>query len=360
MKPTLCFGEIMVRLSPPGYQRLRQAMPGHLEATFAGAEANAAVAIAALGGDAAFITALPANEIADACLATLRAARVQTDRVRRHPSGRMGLYFVESGANQRGGLVVYDRDQSVFSQTPPDAYDWTALLDGAGWFHVSGISASVSRFAAESTLAAVRAARAAGLTVSYDLNHRRKLWRWDETRDPTELAREVNRTLLAHVDVVIGNAADLATVAGLTPLPESDASDPARATSLALQFCQQFPHVRWVAVTLREGLSASHNRWGAVLVRASDRAAFTAPTTAGLYQPYNIEQIVDRVGTGDAFAGALILALQTPDLAEPQTAISFAVAASCLAHSIPGDFNFCTRSEVEALMAGGTGGAVAR
>ncbi|MFM8334448.1 MAG: sugar kinase [Opitutaceae bacterium] len=360
MKPTLCFGEIMVRLSPPGYQRLRQAMPGRLEATFAGAEANAAVAISTLGGTAAFITALPANEIADACLAMLRAAGVQTDRVHWHPSGRMGLYFVETGSNQRGGLVVYDRDQSVFSQTPPAAYDWIALLDGAGWLHVSGISAGVSRLAAESTLAAVRAARAAGLTVSFDLNHRRKLWRWDESRDPAELAREVNRNLLANVDVVIGSAGDLAAVAGLPAPAESDPDGPGRATALAVQFCQQFPQVRWVAVTLREGLSGNHNRWGAVLIRASDRAAFAAPSAAGRYQPYSIEQIVDRIGTGDAFAGALILALQTPDLADPQTALDFAVAASCLAHSIPGDFNFCTRAEVEALMAGGTGGAVDR
>ena len=335
-------------------------MPGRLEATFAGAEANAAVAISTLGGTAALITALPANEIADACLAMLRAAGVQTDRVHWHPSGRMGLYFVETGANQRGGLVVYDRDQSVFSQTPPAAYDWIALLDGAGWLHVSGISAGVSRLAAESTLAAVRAARAAGLTVSFDLNHRRKLWRWDESRDPAELAREVNRNLLANVDVVIGSAGDLAAVAGLPAPAESDPDGPGRATALAVQFCQQFPQVRWVAVTLREGLSANHNRWGAVLIRASDRAAFAAPSASGRYQPYSIEQIVDHIGTGDAFAGALILALQTPDLADPQTALDFAVAASCLAHSIPGDFNFCTRAEVEALMAGGTGGAVDR
>jgi 2-dehydro-3-deoxygluconokinase len=360
MKPVFCFGEIMARFSPPGHLRLRQAMPGALETTFAGAEVNAAAAIAALGGRAEFVTALPRNELADACLAAVRAAGVGTNHVLARAEGRLGLYFVETGANQRGGLVLYDREHSTFALTGAEAYAWPERLAGAGWFHVSGISASVSRAAAEATLAAARAARAAGVTVSCDLNYRRKLWRWEPATAPADLARRVMGELLAEVDVVIGNAADLAAAAGLPAPAETGAPDPDAVRQLVRDFLALFPRVGRVAVTLREGVSASHNRWGALLVHAGDGATFLAPTVDGRYRPYDIEQIVDRVGTGDAFAGALIHAFLTPELAAPETALRFAVAASCLAHSIRGDFAFCSRAEVEALLAGGTGGAVSR
>lgn len=360
MKPVICFGEIMARLSPPGHLRLRQTMPGMLEVTFAGAEANAAAAIAALGGRAELVTALPQNEIANACLATLRAAGVGTSHTLLNQAGRMGLYFVETGANQRAGMVIYDREASTFSLMDSEAYDWPEILGAAGWFHVSGISASVSRLAADASLAAVQAARKAGVMVSCDLNYRRKLWRWDDQQTPAALARQVMRDLLANVDVVIGNGADLAGAAGLPTPNEVAMSDPEELLALVRGFSKCFPHACWVAVTLREGLSATHNRWGALLVRTADGTSFMAPTVKGHYKPYEIEQIVDRVGSGDAFAGALIFAFQTPELAAPETALRFAVAASCLAHSIKGDFNFCTRSEVEHLMAGSNGGAVSR
>lgn len=360
MKPVICFGEIMARMSPPGHLRLRQTIPGTLEVTFAGAEANAAVTISALGGKVEFVSAVPRNEISDACLATLRAAGVNVSHTLVRDQGRMGLYFVETGANQRAGLVIYDRENSTFSTTGATAYDWSASLAGAGWFHVSGISASVSRLAAEATLAAVHAAKQAGLTVSCDLNYRRKLWRWDDTRAPVDLARQVMGRLLAHVDVVIGNCADLAGAAGLPVSEDFTMSGPTELQELVGDFGKTFPHVRWVAATLREGLSATHNRWGALLVRTADGASFMAPTEMGQYKPYEITQIVDRVGTGDAFAGALIFAFQTPELSAPGAALRFAVAASCLAHSVKGDFSFCSRAEVEQLMAGGNGGAVAR
>lgn len=349
----------MARLSPPNHLRLRQAMPGTLEVTFAGAEANTAVAITALGGRARLVTALPRNEIADACCAALRAAEVDVTHIVHSDEGRFGLYFVETGANQRAGNVLYDRVDSAFSLAGPDAYPWNQLLSGASWLHTTGIAAGVSRVAAAATLAAVRAARVGGLTVSLDLNFRRKLWRWDAGREPDELYRRTLAELMAHVDVVIGNGADLAAVAGLPP-PAAGASDLTQLAALARAFVRRFPCVRRVAMTLREGVSATHNRWGALLFEGDGGSLHVAPTAEGNYAPYEITGIVDRLGTGDAFAGALIFALQTPELAAPATAVRFAVAASCLAHSISGDFNFCTRSEVEALMQGNSGGGISR
>lgn len=360
MKPVVCFGEIMARLAPPGFLRLRQAMPGALEVTFAGAEANAAAMIAALGGRAEFVSALPRHEITEACLANLRAANIGTGGVVLRDEGRFGLYFVEAGVNQRAGNVLYDREGSTFSVSPADTYDWPRRLAGAGWLHTTGISAGVSRVGAEATLAAVRAAQSAGLTVSCDLNYRRKLWRWDGG-DPADLARRTLGAILPHIDVVIGNAADLALAAGLTP-PAAGAGQAAlpQLHALAAEAARRFPNLRWVALTLREGCSATFHRWGALLLRVADGTRFLAPSHNGEYIPFEIPQIVDRLGAGDAFAGALIFAFLTPELAAPETALRFAVAASCLAHSIKGDFNYCTRGEIEALMEGGNGGGVSR
>lgn len=358
MKSTVCFGEIMARLSPPGHLRFRQAMPGKLEVTFAGAEANAAVTIAALGGRAKFVTALPDNEITAACLANLRAAELGVEHILRRPDGRFGLYFIETGANQRGGNVLYDRELSTFSLAPASAYPWAEIMADANWFHTSGIAAGVSRVAADATIAGVRAARTAGLSVSCDINYRRKLWRWDSSLAPDELARRTLGELLPSVDLVLGNVADLALVSGLQP-PADDGAF-ASAAEVARRFAERYPQIRWVAISLRESKSATHNRWGAMLFRASDAAAFFAPLHAGKYAPFDIPHIVDRLGTGDAFAGALVYALQTPELAAPETALRFAVAASCLAHSIKGDFNFSNRSEVESLMGGNSGGGLSR
>lgn len=346
----------MARLAPAGHLRFRQAMPGALEITFAGAEVNAAAAIAALGGKAELVTALPDNEISEAALATLRAADVGVRRILLRKEGRFGLFFVETGANQRAGLVLYDRENSTFSQTA-SAYPWRAIMGEAGWFHTTGISAGVSRTAAAATMAGLRAAEAAGVMVSCDLNFRRKLWRWDDTLAPEELARRTLGEMLSLVNMVIGNPSDLAATAGL-PATRRHGATGLRA--LAQTLATKFPRMRWVAVTLRQAVSATHNRWGAMLYDVRGKKSFFAPMQKGRYQPYEIASIVDRVGTGDVFAGALIHAFRTRELADPATALKFAVAASCLAHSTKGDFSVCSRGEVETLMAGSNGGMVAR
>lgn len=362
MKTIVCFGEIMARLQPPGHLRFRQVMPGTLELTFAGAEANAAVTIAALGGEARFVTALPRHEIAEACLANLRAARVGVEDVVRTDDSRLGLYFVEAGASQRAGNVLYDRDGSAFCRAGPAAYDWPRILTGASWLHTTGIAAAVSREAAEATLAVVTAARAAGVRVSFDINHRRKLWRWDPACDPEELARRTLARILPAVDLLIGNPGDLAHAAGVeAPAAGVEAAEgQAALTALARAVVAKFPGVRRVAISLRDGVSATHQRSGALLYAAEEDRAWLAPWVEGRFRPYEIAHVVDRLGTGDALAGALLFAFETPELAGPETAIGFAAAASCLAHSIHGDFNYVTRAEVEALQGGGNGGGVSR
>lgn len=363
MKSVVCFGEIMARLQSPGHLRFRQVMPGTLELTFAGAEANAAVTIAALGGEARFVTALPRHELAEACLANLRSARVGVNGVVRSDTGRFGLYFVEAGANQRGGNVLYDREGSSFCLAGPEVYDWPQLLRGAAWLHTTGIAAAVSRAAAEVTVAAVMAARAAGVRVSFDINHRRKLWRWDATHAPEELAQRTLARILPAVDLLIGNPADLAQAAGLeAPSPGMESGEEGRRALLALAraVAQRYPRLQRIALSLRGGMSATHQRWGALLYTVADDSVWFAPVSGGEFHPYDVARVVDRLGTGDALAGALLFALETPELAAPETAIGFAAAASCLAHSIHGDFNYVTRAEVEALQRGGNGGGVSR
>jgi 2-dehydro-3-deoxygluconokinase len=361
------FGEIMGRISPPDQQRLRQSLPGHLHLTFAGAEANVAASLAMLGCPARFITALPVNPLADACVDSLRALGVDVSTIVRADAGRLGLYFVESGANQRPSQVVYDRAGSTISLTEPQAYDWPRALRGARWLHVSGITPAISRAAANSTQTAVRAAREAGLTVSCDLNFRQKLWGWEAGVKPRALAEKTMREILTEVNVVIANESDCHDVLGIAAeQTDVDAGELAidRYPLVAAQLIEQFPHVSMVAITLRESHSASHNDWGGmVYVCDADHptgAAYFAPEIAGRYEPYAIRNIVDRVGAGDAFAAGLIFACLTPELSEPATAVQFAVAASCLAHSIPGDFNYSTRAEIEALVRGSISGRVIR
>jgi 2-dehydro-3-deoxygluconokinase len=361
MKRTVCFGEVMLRLSAPGYFRLKQSIPGTLGTAFAGAEINAAVTIAALGGAVDFVTALPRNEITDACLANLRSVAVGTSGILQRTEGRFGIYFVETGANQRAGFVHYDREGTTFSVTSAGEYNWTQLLAGAGAFHSSGISCSVSRIAAEATLAAVRAAKSAGVTVSFDLNHRRKLWRWDANLEPQALAQKTLSQILPSVDIAIGNAMDFAAAVGFDAVSwDGSVSnlDPIKDVGRAV--ARQYPNLSTIAITLRENHSATHNSWGAMLFQPRDNLFVAEPRAHENYAPYQIKAMVDRVGAGDAFAGALLFALQTPELRTPHLALRFAVAASCLAHSIPGDFNYCTRTEVEDLMNGNAGGWVSR
>lgn len=353
----------MGRLAPRGFLRFRQAMPGSLDMTFAGAEASVAASIVHLGGEAAFVTALPDHAIADACVANLKAMGVDTRHILRTKNGRLGLYFLETGANQRPSTVIYDRAGSSVSLTDAGQYPWQEIFSGAGWFHVSGITAAISSVASEAALVAVQAAHAQGATVSCDLNFRRKLWSWDKNASPSELARRTMRKILAHVDVVIGNEEDAGEVLGIhaqdTDVQSGKVAND-KYPEVARQIVAQFPHVKKVAITLRESVSASHNNWGAMLYDAGEDRACFAPVREGEYRPYTITHIVDRVGGGDAFAAGLIHALLTPDLKAPQTAVAFAVAASCLAHSISGDYNFSSRAEVEALMHGSGSGRVVR
>lgn len=357
------FGEVMGRLATPGFLRFRQALPGRLDVTFAGAEANVAASLALLGARPSFVTALPPGPIGDACLAVLAGLGIDTRWIVRTETGRLGLYFLETGANQRPSQILYDRDGSAISQTPADEYPWDRVFDGASWFHISGITPAVSELAARSTAAAVQAAKEAGLTVSCDLNFRKKLWRWSPGVAPRELAETTMRGILGWVDLVIANEEDCADVLGIRAA-ESDvqaghlAVD--RYPEVARQVAQQLPNVSAVAITLRESVSASHNNWGGMLYRADRDTAYFAPLNGQSYAPYEIRHIVDRVGAGDAFAAALIYAQLTPELKEPAEAIRFAVAASCLAHSVVGDFNFATRQEIEALMRGGGSGRVIR
>lgn len=358
------FGEVMLRLVPEEFLRLTQSIPGRLEATFGGGEVNVAVSVALQGAEAAFATVLPDNLLTDAFEQELRKLNVDTRLVRRSSQGRFGIYFVENGANQRASTVTYDREQSCISIAAPDEYDWAKILGGATWFHLTGITPALSAASAQAALAAVRAARERGVTVSCDLNFRKKLWRWKAGKSAVELARETMRGLMPFVDVVIANEED-ADMCLAIKAPHSNVE----AGELPLEgygevarlVVRQFPNVSRVAVTLRESYSASHNNWGALLYdNASDRVHF-APTDAdGRYAPYEIRNIVDRVGAGDSFAGGLIFALNAPELNDPPRALAYAVAASCLKHSIKGDFNYATRGEIEGLMKGGGTGRVQR
>jgi 2-dehydro-3-deoxygluconokinase len=362
MKPIVTFGEIMCRLASPGNLRLRQTR--ELEVTYAGAEASVAASICNFGGTARYVTALPKHALAEATMDSVRAVGIDTRFILRTDEGRLGLYFLETGANQRPSNVIYDRADSAVAITPADQYDWDAIFDGAQWLHLSGITPALSKTAAEATLTAAQQAKAAGCRVSIDLNFRGKLWKWDASKSARELAQETMRGILPFIDVVIANEEDchdvLGIQAGATDV-HSGALDTERYPDVARQVVQQFPNIGKVAITLRESLSATHNNWGAMLYDAGSDQPYFAPLDAdGNYRPYEIKNIVDRVGGGDSFAGGLIFALITPELTEPQTAVSYAVAASCLKHSIKGDFNYSTRSEVEALMSGSASGRVVR
>ena len=358
------FGEVMLRLAPEDFLRVRQAIPGRLEATFGGGELNVAVSIAQQGGRAAFLTSVPENVIGEAFVQELRKLNVETDLVRRASVGRFGIYFVETGANQRSGTVTYDREGSSISRESSTAYDWEVAFRDAHWFHITGITPAISAPAADAAVAAVRHAKQAGLTVSCDLNFRKKLWNWKPGVPPQSLARETMRNLLPFVDLVIANEEDAEQVLGIHA-PQSDVAagrlNSAGYVEVARRIVAEFPNVRQVAITLRESISASHNNWGGMLYDAQSATAHFAPVDAeNRHVPYEIRDIVDRVGAGDSFAGALIFALNDASLSAPQTALGYAVAASCLKHSIKGDFNYVTRNEIEALLRGSGSGRVQR
>ncbi len=362
-KTVVTFGEIMGRIEPEGFMKLRQGMPGHLFISFSGAEANVAVSNQVMGRQARFISALPSNAIGQACLDSVRKFGVDTSFIHT-ADGRLGLYFVETGANQRPSSVIYDRQHSVISETPAESYDWKGAFRGADWFHISGITPAVSKTAAEASLVAIKEAKASGLTVSCDLNYRKKLWNWEPGTSRRELAEKIMRGMLPFVDVVVGNEEDawdiLQIRAGDTNV-HSGKLEIERYPDVAKQIIRQFPNVSKVAITLRESLSASHNNWGAMLYDGKTEKAFFAPLCGEEYSPYEIKNIVDRVGGGDAFSAGLIYALTDDELSENlQEAVAFGVAASCLCHSIMHDFNYSSRDEVMSLMKGDVSGRVKR
>ncbi|MBC3759217.1 sugar kinase [Hyunsoonleella sp. SJ7] len=362
MNTVVTFGEIMGRIAAPDNLRLRQTR--QFDMTYAGAEGSVAASICNFGGTARYVTALPKHALAEAAMDAVRAVGVDTQYVLRTDKGRLGMYFLETGANQRPSNVIYDRADSAIAITPANAYNWGAIFKGASWLHLSGITPALSKNAAEATLHAAKQAKQAGASVSIDLNFRGKLWNWDDSKSARELAQETMRKILPFVDVVIGNEEDCHDVLGIKA-GDTDVHagklDTSRYPDVARKVINQFPNVSKVAITLRESYSASHNNWGAMLFDAKSDKPFFAPLDAdGNYQSYQIKNIVDRVGGGDSFAGGLIFALTTKELSEPQIAVKYAVAASCLKHSIKGDFNFSTRAEVETLMGGSGSGRVVR
>ncbi len=336
------FGHIILRLKSPGFERLFQSPV--LEATFGGGEANVAVSLANFGVDAAFVTALPENDIAEACVAELRRFGVDTSLIIRG-AGRVGVYFLENGANQRASKVVYDRSGSSISLAKPGDIDWKKVFSGAGWFHITGITPAISASAAELSMEAVRTAKDMGVTVSCDFNYRGKLWKYGKS------APEVMTELVKYVDIGIANEEDCQKSLGITVDVDVEGGvlDSAKYEALTNKVLEAFPNLKLIAVTLRESRSADCNGWSACL---NDRNAFH------LSRKYEITDIVDRVGGGDSFSGGLIYGLM--NYKDPKDALNFAVAASCLKHSISGDFNRVTVSEVTKLMGGDASGRVQR
>jgi 2-dehydro-3-deoxygluconokinase len=335
------FGEIMLRLSPPGFERLLQSPT--LSATFGGAEANVAVSLAHWGFDSVFVTRVPAHALGDAAIRALRAEGVHTDHVLRGGE-RLGIYFAESGASQRPSTVIYDRAHAAIADIDPARIDWADILRGAGWFHVSGITPALGPKPARCVADALAAARAANVATSLDLNFRRKLW-------PPADAQATLRPLLKDVQLVIANEEDLQSALGLD-VPGVDAQsgrvNAAAYREVTRRVCELGP--RMVAVTLRESISASDNGWSALLAGVDFPDIFES-------QRYDI-RIVDRIGAGDAFAAGLIYGVTTG--LGPIESLEFAVAAGALKHTIPGDFNRVSVDEVRRLAAGETSGRVQR
>ncbi len=342
MKTLVTFGEMMLRLEPPGYQRLIQG--NTMQATFAGSEGNVAIMAARLGGNSRFVTALPEQHpLSERCCMELRGIGVDTSSIHYAP-GRLGLFYSECGSNVRPSKVYYDRANSVFSMVQPGVYDWENILNGADWFHWSGITPAVSASAAACCQEAILCAKSKGITVSCDINYRAKLWQYGKS------ASEVMPSLIQLTDIVIGNEEDCCKVFGIVP-PEKNATvvDSTTCAGVCKQMVQRFPNIRGLAVSLRGSISANHNTW---------QAAYYDRDNLYLSTQYNITDIVDRVGAGDSFAGALIYQLMNQ--AAPKYALEYATAASCLKHTISGDYNMVSDAEVLLLMNGNNAGRVIR
>lgn len=338
----MTFGEIMLRLKAPGHERFFQSPM--LEATFGGGEANVAVSLANYGQDVSFLTVLPNNAIAEECVKELRRFNVDTKRIVRG-EGRLGIYYLEGGANQLPSRVVYDRAYSAIALAKPGDIDWDKALEGVDWFHITGITPAISESAMELSLESVKEAKKRGITVSCDLNYRKNLWKYGKK------AAEVMRELANFVDVAIANEEDVQKSLEITVdvNVESGELDRAKYKALGDKVLAAYPNMKLIAITLRESHSADWNGWAACL---NDRDNFYVS------KKYEIRDIIDRVGGGDSFAGGLIYGLNNYD--NKQQALEFAVAASCLKHSIIGDFNRVGVSDVEKLMGGDGTGRVQR
>jgi 2-dehydro-3-deoxygluconokinase len=343
-RKAVCFGEIMMRLSPPGFQRFGQARS--FEVIYGGGEANVAVSLANFGTSVSYVTRLPQNDLGDACIMFLRQYGVDTSHIARG-GDRIGIYFMENGAMQRASKVVYDRANSSIATIKPGKIDWGKVFDGASWFHWTGITPAIAQGSAEVCLEAAKKAKEMGLTVSCDLNYRAKLWKWGKT------ATEVMEGLVTYADLAIGNEEDAEKVFGITA-PDTDwrsgEVDGEKYRTVAEALVSRFPNLRQVAITLRGSLSASHNTWSGLFY--DGKQLYLAPV-------FQLTHIVDRVGGGDAFAAGLIHGLMNFE-GDRQRALNFAVAASCLKHSIFGDFNLVTVAEAEKIMGGDVSGRVSR
>ena len=344
MGKIVTFGEVMLRLAPPDFLRFRQS--SYLESTFGGGEANVAVSCANFGMDVSFVTRLPKNDIAEWCVSTLKSYSVDTSDII-YGGDRIGIYFLEHGAVSRGSKVVYDRSNSAISEIKPGMIDWDKVLKGATWFHWTGITPAISQGAADVCLEGVKVANAKGIMVSCDLNYRKNLWKYGKK------ASEVMPELVSGTDIILGNEEDAEKVYGIHPEGVDVTSghvEGAAYESVGKQLMAKFPRAKKVIITLRGSISASHNSWSGVLW--DGKRLFEAPT-------FQITHIVDRVGGGDSFMGGLIYGLNTYK-GDDQKALNFSVAASCLKHTIKGDFNQVTIDEVEKLMGGDASGRVAR
>lgn len=346
MKKVVTFGEIMLRLATPEYLRFTQA--GEFTATFGGGEANVAVSLANYGIPTDFVTRLPENDIAKACVMDLRKYGVGTSEII-YGGERVGIYFLETGAVARASKVVYDRAHSAISDIKPGMVNWEKVFEDAQWFHWTGITPALSQGAADACLEAIKIANKMGITVSCDLNYRKNLWNYGKK------ASEVMPALVEGCDVILGNEEDAEKVFGVKPegfdvTATAGEVNAAEFESVCSQLMKRFPRAKKVIITLRGSINANHNTWGGVLYDGSK-----------LYQSsrYDITHIVDRVGGGDSFMGGLIYGLLTYSR-DDRKALEFAVAASCLKHTIYGDFNMVSVDEVEKLMGGDASGRVSR
>lgn len=345
MKKVVTFGEIMLRLTPPNFMRFSQA--SQFDVVYGGGESNVAVSLANYGIPVEFVTRLPDNDLGQCARMEMRKHGVGTRHIVRGGE-RLGIYFLEIGAVSRGSKVIYDRSHSAIATIAPGMLDWEAIFDGAGWFHWTGITPAISQGAADVCLEAIQTANRLGVTVSTDLNYRKNLWKYGKA------PKDVMPALVEGCDIILGNEEDAEKHFGIHPegvdVSRGDTVEADAYESVCSQLMARFPRARKIIVTLRGSVSASHNTWSGLLYDGTK--LFQAPT-------YQITHIVDRVGGGDSFMGGLIYGLLTYP-GDDQRALNFAVAASCLKHTIYGDANLVTVDEVEKLAGGDASGRVSR